>query len=341
MKAGMYVPVPHVTAHSERLAATTAAAQEPLLPLEVDPGFTLALEETLEAERLGYDIALFAERHMGPDLEAWVLASAVASHTSRIRIMPASNPDFWHPNLLAKLAASLDRIAPGRAAINFVTGWGETEIQYFSTQRHANDDARYARAEAFIETMRTTWSAAADSPLPPAVGAEFFPAPLPLVPGEHPIPIYAVSRSDRGLDMVAKSADYWFADYGGGFDRTFDDVLATAARSIADMRARAERFGRVVKFGISALVLPAESEEAGWALLDRKRQEILAKTPHLVMASLGAAGARLVGPPDLIAERAAAFAELGADLLLCKYIPESGALEAIADAIKPAVSVGS
>jgi alkanesulfonate monooxygenase SsuD/methylene tetrahydromethanopterin reductase-like flavin-dependent oxidoreductase (luciferase family) len=241
--------------------------------------------------------------------------------------------------MLAKMAATLDRIAPGRAAINFVMGWGDQEIQYFSTQRHPNDDARYARAEAFIQTMRATWSSSANDQLNPVVGAEFFPAPLPLVPGANPIPIYAVSRSDRGLNMVARNADYWFADYGSGFDRSFDDIIATAKASIDAMRERTAKLGREVRIGISGLVLPSESEASGWGVIEDKRRDIMARTPHLAMASLSAAGARLIGPPDLIAERAAAFADLGVDLLLCKYIPEPGALEAIADAIEPVVSL--
>lgn len=339
MRAGIYVPVPHVTLHSDQLATSTRAAQEPLLPTEVDPGFTLALDSTLEAERFGFDIALFAERHLGPDLEAWMLAAAVASQTSKITIMPAANPDYWHPNILAKMAATLDRIAPGRSAINFITGWGETEIQYFSEVRHASDDARYARAEAFIETMRHTWAASADSDLPTMPGAEFFPAPLPLVPAGGAIPIYAVSRRGRGLDMVARCADYWFADYGAGFERDFEDVISTFAASVADMRTRAEVHGREVKIGVSALVLPAESERAGWQLLAHRRAELERRAPHLVMASMGAAGAHLVGPPELIRERAARYEEAGAELLLCKYIPEPDALESLADCLNPIASL--
>lgn len=340
MKTGIYVPIPHVTAHSPRLSESTRAAELPLKPGAVDPGYKLALESTLGAERLGFDLALFAERHLGPDLEAWVLASAVASHTSRITIMPASNPDFWHPNMLAKLAATLDRIAPGRSAINFVTGWSVEEASHFSSVRHTSEDARYDRAEAFIETMRATWAARGDTPLCAVEGAEFAPVALPLVPAASAPPIYSVSRSQRGLDMVARYADYWFVDWGKGFDRTFDDVYETARQSAETMRARAASFGREVGLCLSAFVLPAESEAAGWARVDQLRATTLERTPHLLGPQLGALGARLVGPPDLIRERIAKFAELEVELLLCKYLPEENALDALAEIVMPA-AVGS
>lgn len=74
-----------------------------------------AREIVLRAEESGFDLVLVAERHRGPDLEAWILTAALASLTSRIRIMPAVYPGLWHPTLIAKMAASLDRIAPGRS----------------------------------------------------------------------------------------------------------------------------------------------------------------------------------------------------------------------------------
>jgi FMNH2-dependent dimethyl sulfone monooxygenase len=335
VKTGIYVPIPHVTAHSPRLAAATAAAQRPLAPLEVDPAFTLARDSVLEAERLGFDLALFAERHLGPDLEAWVLGAAVASHTSRIQIMPASNPDFWHPNMLAKMAATLDRIAPGRSAINFVTGWSRDEQSYFSSVRHDSDEARYSRAEAFIDTMRATWSADRDTPVEVVEGAEFYPAALPLATaGEFP-PIYAVSRSERGLDMVAKSADHWFVDWGSGFDRTFDEVLESARVSIDQMRERAAHYGREVGLCVSAFVLPAATEEEGWQRVDELQARTRSTTPHLVGPQLGAMGARLVGPPSLIRDRIDRFRELGVEFLLCKYVPDVDALDELADVVSP------
>ncbi|GAA2881125.1 FMNH2-dependent alkanesulfonate monooxygenase [Pseudonocardia halophobica] len=340
MKTGIYVPIPHVTAHSARLGEVDAAGRRGLDPGTVDPGYRLALDSVTEAESLGFDIALFAERHLGTDLESWVLAAAVASHTHRITIMPAMNPDFWHPNIAAKMAATLDRVAPGRSAINFVTGWNTAENTFFSTVRPTGEEEKYSRAERYIETMRATWAADADLAAHLEEGEEFTAAPMPLVPAGGPPPFHTVSRSPRGLEMVARCADHWFVDYGTDPERPFAEVLETARVSVERMRERAARYNRTVGFGLSAFVVPAETERAGWDEVARLRAEATARSPELVIPKLGAVGAQLVGPAELIGERVAAYAEIGVDLVLCKYVPEPDALPRLASVLArdPAVA---
>lgn len=335
MKTGIYVPIPHVTGHSARLKAATVAAQKGLRMGEVDPGYELALESVLEAERLGFDIALFAERHLGPDLEAWILAAAVASHTKTIQIMPALNPDFWHPNVIAKMAATLDRIAPGRSAINFVTGWNADEARHFSSARHDDEEAKYSRAEAFIRTLRETLAASGDADLPFDSSQPFSPAAVPLVPASSAPPIYTVSRSNRGLEMVAKVADHWFVDYGSDPTRPFKDVLEQAAGSVADMKQRMARHRRSIGLCLSAFIVPAASEQEGWSRIETMRSEALKCTPHLAGPQWGAVGAQLVGPAELIRERLQAYHEIGIELALLKYIPEPDALQTIAQIVMP------
>ena len=117
MQFGFYAPVPHVTVGSAAIDRSVAGALRPLAPGASDPAFELTRAMIVEGERLGFDIVLFAERHLGADLEAWVLGAAIAPSTSRIRTMIAVHPGLWHPAIVAKMAASLDRIAPGRMAI--------------------------------------------------------------------------------------------------------------------------------------------------------------------------------------------------------------------------------
>ena len=97
-------------------------------------------------------------RHLGPDLEAWITASAIGAATRRIKSMVAVHPGLWHPALIAKMAASLDRISSGRMAINLVTGWNEVEHRMFGgISMPANDD-RYVRAGEYIEVLRGLWT---------------------------------------------------------------------------------------------------------------------------------------------------------------------------------------
>jgi alkanesulfonate monooxygenase SsuD/methylene tetrahydromethanopterin reductase-like flavin-dependent oxidoreductase (luciferase family) len=106
------------------------------------------------ADAAGFDLCLYAERHLGADFEAWMLAAAISSWTRNIRAMPAVHPGLWHPTLIAKMASCLDRLTTGRMAINVVTGWNEVEARMFGGDILLHEDDRYIRAEEFIRVLR-------------------------------------------------------------------------------------------------------------------------------------------------------------------------------------------
>lgn len=111
-----------------------------------------------EADRIGFDIVLFAERHLGADLTTWDVAGAIGSRLNRMRSMVAVHPGLWHPTLIAKLAVTLDRMCKGGMAINIVTGANEAEFQMFGGTAVLKDDDRYVRATEFIEIIKGMWA---------------------------------------------------------------------------------------------------------------------------------------------------------------------------------------
>ncbi len=230
MQFGLYAPVPHVTVGSKAVEQSVAGALQPLAAGTVDPGFELAKDILCAADRAGFDIILFAERHLGADFEAWVLAAAVSSWTARIKSMVAVHPGLWHPTLIAKMAVSLDRLTPGRTAINLVTGWNVEEHRMFGGDTLLHNDDRYVRAEEFIDILRGMWS---ETPF--SYRGRFYQvdaAQLLLKPAAPTLPeIFTASRSPRGLDMVAKCADWWFLDFDKEAE-TVDDVMASLQHSI-------------------------------------------------------------------------------------------------------------
>jgi hypothetical protein len=114
MQFGLYAPVPHVTVGSPEIDASVRGALSPLPPGVADPAYELTHDVLRAADRVGFDIVLFAERHLGADMEAWLLAAAIAAQTTRIKSMVAVHPGLWHPMMIAKMASTLDRIAKGR-----------------------------------------------------------------------------------------------------------------------------------------------------------------------------------------------------------------------------------
>jgi F420-dependent oxidoreductase-like protein len=93
----------------------------------------LALAEA--AERSGLD-ALFRSDHYGSvfglpgraSTDAWTTLAALAARTERLRLGTLVSPvTFRHPAVLAKSAATVDRISSGRVEIGVGAGWNEGE----------------------------------------------------------------------------------------------------------------------------------------------------------------------------------------------------------------------
>ncbi len=333
MQFGIYAPVPHVTVGSKPMLRSINGAMAPLPEGALDPGFDLAKEVLLEADRAGFDIILFAERHLGADIEAWVLACAISSLTERLRSMVAVHPGLWHPQLIAKMASSLDRITRGRMAINLVTGWNVEEHRMFGGDALVGDDDRYIRAEEFIEVVRGMWQ---DSPY--SHQGRFYSidaAELRLRPATaEPPEIFTASRSERGLDMVAKVADWWFVD----FDKrasTPDEYMDGVQRSIEGMRRRAETYGRTVRFALNPFIGFGESDEIAVA----RTKELLApgggdNDMRKFMQRIGPAMlSGCIGRPETVRARLEAFEAAGVELFLFKFAPTVENVRAIRDEV--------
>jgi dimethylsulfone monooxygenase len=322
MQFGLYAPVPHVTAGSKEIEQSIAGALLPLPPAEVDPAFALAKEVLCAADRAGFDIILFAERHLGPDFEAWILAAAVSSWTTRIKTMTAVHPGLWHPTLVAKMAASLDRLTRGRTAINLVTGWNVEEHRMFGDDALLENSDRYVRAEEFVDVLRGMWSSS-----PFSYHGRFYQvdgAKLLLRPASPDLPeIFTASRGPRGLDMVAKTGDWWFLDYDKEAE-TVEQVMTSLQHSIDVMDRKAASCGRKVRYAFNPFVAFGDSVEAAreraLRLLASSASEAeVTKIMTRIVAPAMKAGC--VGPPEQVREQLMAYRDMGIELFLFKLVP--------------------
>ena len=123
-----------------------------------DGTFRFACDVIRRADELGFDTTLIAERYLGPDLYAWVLASALAMVTKRIELMVAVHPGMVTPQVVAKMGSSLDRISGGRCAINIVNGWWKEEFDLFSNGTWIGDADRYPRMGEYIQVIKGLWT---------------------------------------------------------------------------------------------------------------------------------------------------------------------------------------
>jgi dimethylsulfone monooxygenase len=334
MQFGLYAPVPHVTAGSKEIEQSIAGALLPLPPGEVDPAFALAKNVLCAADRAGFDIILFAERHLGADFEAWILAAAVSSWTTRIKTLTAVHPGLWHPTLVAKMAASLDRLTRGRTAINLVTGWNVEEHRMFGGDTLLENDDRYVRAEEFVNILRGMWSST-----PFSYRGRFYQvdeAQLLLRPATaEPPEIFTASRSPRGLDMVAKTSDWWFLDYDKEAE-TVQQVMDSLQRSIDAMDRTAARYGRKVRYAFNPFVAFGPSvekaKESAAQLLATNGSE--AEARKIMTRIVGPAmKAGCIGPPEQVRDQLVTYRDMGIELFLFKLVPTEEQIAAVKEEI--------
>ena len=91
----------HVRVGSPEIANVLTAAHHPLEEEQQDLQFEFGLRAAMAAEQSGFDLMLFAERQLGPDLTSWVSAGAIGSRLERLVSMVAVQPGLWHPTLVA------------------------------------------------------------------------------------------------------------------------------------------------------------------------------------------------------------------------------------------------
>ena len=318
MKFGLYSTNAHVTVGAPEIAQAIVEAKGPLPEGAQDKQFEFGLEVLTEADRVGFDIILFAERHLGADLTTWVVAGAIGSRLKRIRSMVAVHPGLWHPTLIAKLAVTLDRLCKGGMAINIVTGANEAEFNMFGGTAMLKDEDRYVRATEFIDIIRGMWTSDSFT-----LNGRFYQvenAELRLKPrNTTPPEIFTAARSSGGRDMIARTGDWWFLDYPKSVQST-DEMLRSLEDSIADMRRRMAREGRTVRFAFNPFIGFGRDDESALDEAVRRITEF-DKEPDSAkvrVRMLPAAMGGCIGTPDKVRRQIERFRDMGIELVLFK-----------------------
>ena len=299
------------------------------------------------SEALGYDLTLVAELYLNdikgpesPSLEAWSTAAALAAVTEHLEIMVAVRPTFHQPALLAKQAANIDLIAPGRLSLNVVSSWWRDEATKYGLHFEQHDD-RYARTREWLDVVTNVWKQdhfsydgkyyqVADNVLQPK------PAKAPF--------IYAGGESEAAKDLISTQCD--------GYVMHGDSPEQIGAR-IADMRRRREQKGLPpMKFGVAGYTIVRETEQEVKKELDRitdvkasaagydNYQQWLAGTQleqqvSLQDYSVSNRGLRtgLTGTPAQLQDRIGAFESVGVDFFLLQASPQLEEMERFSESV--------
>lgn len=102
-----------------------------------DEIFGQVIAQATAAEAAGYDRVMVMDHfyqlpgigaHDEPMLECYTLLSAIAQHTSKVRLSAlVTGNTYRNPTLLAKTITTLDHVSAGRATLGLGCGWFEKE----------------------------------------------------------------------------------------------------------------------------------------------------------------------------------------------------------------------
>ncbi|MDU4252348.1 FMNH2-dependent alkanesulfonate monooxygenase [Pseudomonas sp.] len=295
------------------------------------------------ADSLGYYGVLIPTGRSCED--SWVVASALAPLTERLRYLVAIRPGIISPTVSARMAATLDRLSGGRLLINVVTGGDPDENR--GDGIHLSHAERYEVTDEFLRIWRRVLQGESVDFKGKHLQVENAKALYPPIQKPYP-PLYFGGSSAEAHDLAAEQVDVYL---------TWGEPPQAVAQKLADVREKAARQGRTVKFGIRLHVIVRETAEEAWQAADKLianisdetianaqksfarfdsegqrrmaalhggRRDQLEIYPNLwagVGLVRGGAGTALVGDPQQVAERIKEYADLGIDSFIFSGYP--------------------
>lgn len=313
------------------------------------------------ADKLGYYGALLPTGRNCED--SWVIASAIAPWTERLRYLVAVRPGLQSPTVAARMTATLDRLTNGRLLINIVTGGDAVENKGDGV--FLNHDERYEVTREFLNVYARELAGEAVTVAGKHITVEDGRILYPPIQTPHP-PFYFGGSSDAGIDVAVDTVDKYL---------TWGEPPAQVAEKIARVRGIAEQRGRKITFGIRLHVIVRHTNEAAWKAADEliehltddtiaSAQQILGRmdsvgqqrmsqlhggrrdrlevSPNLwagVGLVRGGAGTALVGDPATVAARIREYQDLGIDTFILSGYPHLEEAYRFAELVFPLLSL--
>lgn len=213
---------------------------------------------TQAAETGGLDNTLLPSGYsLGIDTIAF--AAAMAPLLRSIKLLAAIRCGEMWPPQQARQLATLDRMLQGRLSINIISSDmpGET----------LPSEPRYRRTLEYMKILRDLLMGR-----PIDFSGDFYKLQLDpprILSGSPTSPLfYFGGLSDAARETAAEAADVYLM---------WPDRMAAVADIVADMKARAHRYGRTLKFGYRVHVVVRESEEEARAAARRLMSKLDAK----------------------------------------------------------------
>jgi alkanesulfonate monooxygenase len=311
----------------------------------------------MQAEQGGFDNILLPSGYaLGIDTTAF--AAAIATLTTRIRLLMAVRIGESWPPQLARQIATLDQISRGRMTINIISSDmpGET----------MESAPRYARTTEAMKILKTLLNGEPLDHQGEHYQIKVDPPRVSTVSGKCP-PLYFGGLSPAARDAAAQACDVFLM---------WPDTMPNVRAIIADMTARAADYGRTLKFGYRAHVVvrdtEAEARDAATRLLskldDATGAAIRAKSLDSASAGVAAqaalresaseegyaeeflwtgigrarsgCGAAIVGDPDQVLAKLKAYEAEGIEAFILSGYPHAAECDLFARHVLPKLDHG-
>jgi alkanesulfonate monooxygenase len=277
--------------------------------------------------------------------DSWIVASALAPLTERLRYLVAVRPGLQSPAVAARMTATLDRISNGRLLINVVTGGDPVENK--GDGIFLAHDERYAVTDEFLQVYTRLLSGETFDFAGEHIKVEG--AKLLFPPIGKPYPsLYFGGSSPAGQAVAARLVQKYL---------TWGEPPAAVAEKVQHMRLLAAAQGRSLSFGIRLHVIVRDTNEEAWreadkliehvddatiadaqkafarmdsvgqsrmAALHGGRRDRLEVSPNLwagVGLVRGGAGTALVGDAETVAARMREYMAVGIDTFIMSGYP--------------------
>ena len=233
------------------------------------PTFELNRAVTLAAEKYGFEFALSMIKLRGfggpseywdHNLESFTLMAGLASITTRIKLFASAAVLTIPPAVLARMAVTIDAIAPGRFGVNIVSGWQKAEYEQMGIwPGEVHFARRYDYCAEYVQVMRDVWASGVSNHQ-----GDFFKmtdcrvSPRPA----QGIEIIAAGQSNRGMQFASEYADFNFISAGG-----INDVAQVRPHTERLLAANAAA-GRECRAMLLLMIIADETDEAAMAKWD-------------------------------------------------------------------------
>jgi alkanesulfonate monooxygenase len=294
----------------------------------------------LTAEAGGFDNILLPSGYaLGIDTIAF--AAAIAPQLKRMRLLTAVRcGELWPPQLARQLA-TIDQMLEGRSTINIISSDlpGET----------LDGRGRYARTAEVMFVLRELMSGRSIDHQGEFYRLKLDPARINAASGRCP-PFYFGGLSEEAREVAAQGADVYLM---------WPDRMQAVREIVEDLKARAAKHGRTLKFGYRCHVIVRETEEEARRAADRLLSHLddkegeairnrsldsasvgVRRQAELRQASAGdgfvednlwtgvgrarsGCGAVIVGDPDQVLAKLNAYRALGIDAFILSGYPHA------------------